>query len=85
MRHDVAEKCQDSHDPRPGTLLQEFQKQMNEKLNEITNVSDQIREEQKIMADKLRVQQDADKSVSQQMNEIFKQLQQYKDVYGVKQ
>lgn len=58
---------------------------MNEKLNEITNVSDQIREEQKIMADKLRVQQDADKSVSQQMNEIFKQLQQYKDVYGVKQ
>ena len=65
--------------------MQEFQKQMNEKLNEITNVSDQIREEQKIMADKLRVQQNADKSVSQQMNEIFKQLQQYKDVYGVKQ
>ena len=66
-------------------LLQEFQKQVNEKLNQITNVSDQIREEQKIMADKLQAQQNADKSVSEQMNEIFKQLQQYKSVYGVKQ
>lgn len=52
--------------------MQEFQKQMNERLNQITNVSDQIREEQKIMADKLRVQQDAEKSVSEQMNEVFK-------------